>query len=315
MTSSTFNRSILLTLLPVIVLVLYVEGQKYDPALIRFTSSDVSVGSEAALFPREVDGLNRSGQVRIYSKDNLYEYVNGHAEYFISAGFVRLAVAEYIRTGTEPTQPDVVVDIYDMGKAIQAYGVYSSESGDQGAAIQVGSAGIKTDQGITFIRGKYYIRITSFQGAIPLEPMAREIDTLLGATPEEMTSFSRLPELEEVVTTRYIKEAYRGLDFANNVTEREYRIQGDTVQVSLMTGTDSEIDKLVGSFLAFFKESDTPYELIRKNGRELYKIMDPYEGEWYLVPFPGSLFGIYGVTHENVLDTLLTSIAASREQT
>lgn len=315
MTFSTFNRSILLALLPALALVLFLEGQKYDPALIRFSSSDVSVGAEAELFPREVGEFSRSGQIRAYTKDNLYEYVNGHAEYFLSAGFIRLVVAEYIRTGTEPAQPDIVVDIYNMGKPIQAYGVLSGEIGDQGTAIRVGAKGAKTDQGISFIRGDYYVKITSFQGSISLEPIAREIDKAIGGSSEEITAFSRLPELKEVVATRYIKEAYRGLDFANNVTEREYRIQGDTVQVSLMTGTDSEIDKLVGSFLAFFKESDTPYELIRKNGRELYKIMDPYEGEWYLVPFPGSLFGIYGVTHENVLDTLLTSIAASREQT
>ncbi len=79
MTYSRLNRFVLLALLPLIVFLVYIEGQTYDPALIRFTSSDVSTGAEAALFPREINGFSRSGVVRIYSKENLYEYVNGHA--------------------------------------------------------------------------------------------------------------------------------------------------------------------------------------------------------------------------------------------
>lgn len=314
MTASTFNRSILLALLPVIALVLYFEGQRYDPALIRFASSDIGSGDEAALFPREIGEFSRSGQVRIYNKDNLYEYVDGHAEYFLSAGFVRLAVGEYIRTGTEPAQPDVIVDIYDMGKPIQAYGVLSGEIGDQGTAIKIGNKGAKTDQGISFISGKYYVKVTSFEEAISLEPIAREIDKTMGASSEDITTFSRFPDMKEVVATRYIKEAYRGLDFANNVMEREYRIQGNTVQVSLFTGTDAEIKRLVVSYLAFFRESETPFEKVRRQGQELYKVMDPYEGDWYLVPFTDALFGIYGTTDEKILDHFLSSMARSEKE-
>ncbi len=313
MTASHIYRVLLLVLLPVIGLVLYLEGQDYDPALIRFTSPEIGAGAEAALFPREIGGFSRSGQVRIYSKENLYEYVNGHAEYFLSAGFVRLAVGEYIRTGTEPAQPDIVVDIYDMGKAIQAFGVLSGEIGDQGTTVAIGAMGTKTDRGVSFISGKYYVKITSYQGGTPLDAVAKEIDRSIGASSKEITMFSGLPILGDVVTTRYIKEAYRGMDFANNVLEREYLIQGKTVQVALMTGTGAEIQRLVASYLAFFRGSDTPFEKISRDGRDFYKVMDPYEGEWYLVPFADSLFGIYGIEDSMVLDQVLTSIVESRK--
>jgi len=311
MTVSVLNRTLLIALLPVIALFLYLEGQKYDPALIRFTSSDIGAGTDAEFFPREIGQFSRSGQVRIYSKDNLYEYVDGHAEYFLSAGFERLTVAEYIRTGTEPVSPDIVVDIYDMGKALQAYGIFSGEVGDRGTAVQIGNRGAKTGQGISFISGKYYVKITSFQGTIPLEPIALEIEKAIGASPEEISTFSQLPDLGDVITTRYIKEAYRGIDFANNVMEREYRIEGNTVQVSLITGTEAEISGLIESYLTFFSESDTPFEKVSRNGLQFYKVMDPYEGDWYLVPVPGSLFGIYDVRDQRILNRVLASITAS----
>ena len=310
MIASRLNRSLLLAFIPVIAFLIYFEGQKYDPALIRFTASDFSAGAESTLFPQSIGEFRRQGPVRIYSKENLYEYVNGHAEYFLSAGFVRLVVGEYMRSGTEPSQPDIVVDIYDMGKEIQAFGVLSDEIGEYASTVRIGMMGAKTDQGISFISGKYYVKITSFQGAVPLDTFAQQIDRLIGSSSGEITMFSRLPDLEEVVTTRYIKEAYRGIDFANNVIEREYRIQEKTIQVSLMTGTDTKIKELVASYLAFFRESDTPYEQTSRDGKDLYKIMDPYEGDWYLIPFSDSLFGIYGAADEEVLKQFLSSMSA-----
>jgi hypothetical protein len=276
--------------------------------LIRFASSEISTGAEAAQFPREIDGFSRSGQVRLYSKENLYEYVNGHAEYFLSAGFEPLAVGEYIRTGTEPTQPDIVVDIYDMGKGIHAFGVLSDEIGDHASTVKVGMMGVQTEQGISFVSGKYYVRITSFQDALPVDTFAVQIDQMIGSLPENITLFSRLPDMGVVVTTRFIKEAYRGLGFVNNVIEREYLIQYKTVHVSLVAGSNTEMKKLISSYLGFFKESDTPYTKTLKKGQAVYKVMDPYEGDWYLIPFSDSLFGIYGVVDEGMLGRLLSSM-------
>lgn len=304
------NRIILLLLLPVIALAVYLEGQSYDPALINFTSEDVRPAAAAGLFPRQVNGLARSGQVRVFTRDNLYEYVNGHAEYFISAGFQSLAVGEYRKEGSDSGQPEVVVDLYDMGKGIHAFGVFTEEVGDNPDAVNVGMMGAKTAQGISFINGKYYIRINTFQETAPIDALAREIDRQIGPSSEEITVFSRLPVLGETVSTRFIKEGYRGLDFANNVVEREYLVDGKNIYVSLVTGTDTEMNERVSSYLAFFNDSDTPYEEMRYKGAVVYKVSDPYEGVWYLVLRSGELFGIYGEVDGPLLDQVLMLISA-----
>jgi hypothetical protein len=311
MISSLLNRIILLALLPIIALIVYLEGQKYDPALIKFTASDISTGAEAALFPREIGGFSRTGQVRVFSRDNLYEYVNGHAEYFLSAGFQRLAVGEYVQTGTEPSQPDVIVDIYDMEKNIQAFGVLTDEIGDSPASDLFGATGAKTAQGVSFINKKYYVRIAVFRGDVPVDLFAKYINRSIGSSPESISSFSRFPVVGDVVATRFVKEAYRGLDFARNVMEREYRIRDKRIQVSLFEGTGVEVKRLISAYLQFFSESEVEHARMERDGQEFYKVIDPYEGDWYLVPLRDALIGIYGVADEEILGQFLSALRNS----
>jgi hypothetical protein len=206
------------------------------------------------------------------------------------------------------------VDIYDMGKGIHAFGVLLDEVGDSASTVKVGMMGAKTAQGLSFASGRYYIKITSFQDTMPIDTFAESIDEMIGSSPTALTEFSRLPDIKEVVATRFVKEAYRGLGFVNNVVEREYSIQGKMVQLSLVTGSDADISKLLSSYLAFFKESDTLYAKIGKDGQVLYKVMDPYEGDWFLIPFSDSLFGIYGEVDGGILDQLLSSMKGVKKK-
>ncbi len=305
MVTTRLNRLLLLALLPVIAAVLYVEGQRYDAALLQFNPSEYGSANETSFFPSQVDGYSRSGQLRRFTKETLYEYVNGHAEYFISAGFAGLTVGEYVREGGNPDQPDVAVDIYDMGNGIQAFGLFTDEAGDNQEDMGAGTMGFKTDQGLGFIKGPYYVKISRSNDRVPMERFAEAIDGNIGATFDPFALFSQLPDLGQVAGTRYIKEAYRGLDFANNVIEREYRIQGKRVQVALFTQNADEISRLVTAFREFFEGSDTPYDMIEKGGLTLYQIQDPYEGDWVLLPRPDTLLGLFGSFDDGLVEKLL----------
>ena len=158
-TVSHMSRIILVALLPLIAIIIYLEGQKYDPALIQFRPDEITQETSVSLFPSDFEGLTRTGPPRLYDKENLYEYINGHAEFFIKSGFLKLHVADYIKGGSSPEQPDAVVDIYDMGKALHAFGILADEAGDAPLDLDVGSMGFQTTQGMNFIRDRYYIKI------------------------------------------------------------------------------------------------------------------------------------------------------------
>lgn len=149
---------------------------------------------------------------------------------------------------------------------------------------------------------------------MPIELFASKIDEMIGSSATDFKEFSRLPEIGDIVSTRFVKEAYRGLGFAHNVIEREYNIKGKLVQLSLVTGNEKEMGELLSSYLAFFQESDTPYQKVEKNGQVVYTVIDRYEGDWYLVPLPNSLFGIYGGADEEVLEQFISSIVSTEKK-
>lgn len=302
------NRILLLVLLPVVAYILFVEGQHYDPALIRFTGDDLASGSHSALLPERVGPFVRSGPLRIFSKDNLYEYVNGHAEYFLGAGFESLVVGDYLREGSPTGQADLVADIYDMGKPLYASTVLVDEIGGEPDTLTFGAVGANTGQGISFVSGKYYVRIGVFRADVPKEEFASSIYGLLGPAPEAVTPETRLPELPGAGPVHFVKESYRGLDFVNNIQERAYTINNTSVKVALAAGSQTEMGLLRDAYLSFFRESGVTVEILHIQGQDVRKIADPYEGDWYLVEMPGVLFSIYGVSDVAMLDALFTAL-------
>jgi len=295
-------RLSLLALLPLITLGIYLKGQKYEPSLIDFRSFSTTNGS--SFLPHEVDGFYKSGQTKIYSKENLYEHMNGHAEYFISAGFRSLSVGEYVKSETESSKPSLLAEIYDMGKDIYAFGVLVDEVGEKTKEVTIGMMGFETSQGISFVKGKYYIKISQFRKEVPLFRLAKGIENKIGVDSDSFPLFSRFPDLGKVISTRFIKDGYRGLDFMHDVVEREYLLDGKNIQVFLVTGVEKEMNKLTTSLLDHFKKYNIPCESVEKYEKRFYKVMDPYEGDWYMIPARDALFGIYGSVNDHLVRNL-----------
>lgn len=299
MANSLIYKLALLALLPVVAAAIYIKGQRYDPALIKF--KPLSEDAASITFPREIEGFSMAGQPRRYNRENLYEYINGHAEYFIGAGFVSLLVGEYTKKGSEKKQPDAAVDVYDMGKDIYAFGIIADESKMGYKEIKLGAKGYKSLQGISFIKGRYYVKISSFAKDAPLIKIAEAVEKNISEKPDAFSAFSRFPALGEVIGTRFIKEAYRGLDFLPNVLEREYRVKSKRIQVFLVTGNEKEMEKLGAAFFDFFKKTDVKYQTVEKYNKRFYKIIDPYEGDWYLLLSKDAMFGIYGASDDDLV--------------
>ncbi len=312
-------RLILVVLLPFIAALLYVRGQSYDPALIDFktANSGVSDKSQSVNAPQPVEkpvpppaakniaGFVVSGEERHYTKDNLYEHVDGHAEYFIGAGFAGLSVTEYVAAGSGAAQAEIEVEVYDMGKGIQAFGVLADESGENPQAVSVGAMGYKTSGGVNFIKGRYYVKISSFNPKAPILKFARGFSETIPSGPPGQDSFSKVfsqfPDLGKIEKTTFVKEAYRGLDFLRNVIEREYSTGGKKITVALMTGNSQEMKSLKSSFMDYFRKSGIRYEKVEEDGSEVYKVSDKYEGNWFLIPSGNTIFSVFGTDDEGIL--------------
>jgi hypothetical protein len=283
-------RLALIALLPLIALALYVDGQHYDPDLVKLEPSQEGASLVDDLFPPSLAGLQRAGQVRHFDKDNLYEYINGHAEYFIGAGFRALAVGEYGDSGNG--QPALVVSLYDMGAPLNAFGVLVDEAGDQ-ESVDVGTMGFRSGQGLSFIHGPYYAQVSLFDDALPAAEAGANLVQSLAKEVEDPGFAFQFPELGKVTSTRFVKESYHGLEFLNEVLERSFERNGKEIRAFLVQGSAAEIDGLVSAFEAFFQEDEMPYRRIEQGGLVFFSIEDPYEGDWCFVPLQSSLLGVY----------------------
>lgn len=280
-------KLLLISLLPLIALVIYLTGQHYDPALIDFTVKRDE--AKNAFFPVKIDGYKSASQTRTFNKNNLHEYINGHAEFFISSGFEKLWVKDYDSNSKKSV---IVVDIYDMGKPIQAFGVLVDESGDSSESVNIDTMGFMGTNTLTFFIDKYYVKLSAFSKETLLKPVALKISYTvrksIGEKEGSFKLFDKFPDLGTVVKTRFIKENYRGLDFVNNVIEREYE---GSVYAFILSDESVNIKDLTKTFLNFFRDSDINYTAVNNTH---YIINDPYEGDWILISTGNVFMGIFG---------------------
>jgi hypothetical protein len=299
-------RGILLLLLPLIATVIYWDGRHYDSDLLDFSSQKEQLRQSAALFLPDIDGLKQFGQVRYYNRDTLYEYINGHAEFFLSAGFQSLAVGEYAAPGANA--PALVVNLYDMGKGLHAFGVLIDEA-SAGEAVNIGTMGFASAQGVNFIQGNYYAQITLFDPQLPLLDNAQRIASHLAHQSQESELAFTFPELGEVSSTRFIKEGYRGLDMLDNVLERSFiRAEGELVVFLINT---PEVPRLVTQLTAFLQEDGIDYQQHDLDGLNFYQVIDPYEGEWFFLAQNAHLIGVYAPLNEELQHALAAFVAST----
>jgi hypothetical protein len=107
----------------------------------------------ADLLPASVDGWEVTEEDQTYNRDNLHDYIDGGAELYLSFGFAELANRRYARPG----QPDIIVDVFDMGTSQNAFGVFShsrevvDQSFGQGSQYTAGL--------MLFWKNNYYVSV------------------------------------------------------------------------------------------------------------------------------------------------------------
>lgn len=129
------------------------------------------------LLPDKVNGFKSGNSDTYYNQETLFEYINGGAELFISYNFDRVISRTYSQGG----QADIVVEIFDMLEAKNAFGVFSHDREKLDATYGQGS---ETYQGaILFWKDRYYVSLfTEKENEVSgpaISSLAAEIDKLI----------------------------------------------------------------------------------------------------------------------------------------
>lgn len=174
-------------------------------------------------------GLSQKGS-RQYNRDNLYEYIDGEAELYLTYGFRELLSQVYAFDDTVLT-----VDIYDMGSPLNAFGLYSNYRHPDYDYAPIGTEAIVTDYGIRFYRAEIVVDITQSDVSSRIHEAARKIaksiSTKIGGKADPPQLLNHLPVDGRVAKTlRYIPRNMLNQDFLKSGLEARYRLRsGDEV--------------------------------------------------------------------------------------
>jgi hypothetical protein len=88
-----------------------------------------------ALLPKEINGWSVAGEDKLFDTETIFDYINGAGEIYRAYNFRSLLARQYSREG----QPNIIADLFDMGSAKDAYGIFSHSLEEEDVSIGQGA--------------------------------------------------------------------------------------------------------------------------------------------------------------------------------
>jgi hypothetical protein len=137
-------------------------------AIIAATAITGCKKHQADPFPASgaVTGWDKTGDTRTFAAKDLWQYIDGDAEQYISAGVVTTSTSDYKYQG----QLEATVDVHTMRDAAGARKILETGTSDA-KPIQLGDAGVTYAQSVIFRKGAKLVRIVAYEST-PDTPQA-----------------------------------------------------------------------------------------------------------------------------------------------
>ena len=168
--------------------------------LIFISLSPVSMNSKniASFLPASVNGWVAKSADSYYNTENLYDYIDGAAELYLSYGFDTVVSRRYSCEG----EPDIVVEIFNMLEPRNAFGVFSNMREKNQHRFGQGSQEIQGS--LIFWKDHYFVSVIPERSSPKcnetLTKLAAEIDNAIpgkGELPEVMNLIPQENRVEE----------------------------------------------------------------------------------------------------------------------
>lgn len=128
---------------------------------------------------RDAPGWTKSSETEEFTPDNLWQHLDGEAQQYIDAGLISLATCEY----KYDQRLRAVVDVFTMRDVEAARRTFLAKKANGAQDVQIGDAGIKYEHSILFYKGKYIVRLFTYESGTdalpPLLQLAHDIEAQL----------------------------------------------------------------------------------------------------------------------------------------
>jgi hypothetical protein len=140
--------------------------------------------------PGQVDNWSMTERMQITTREALYDYIDGGAELYLSYGFKSALSCRYTREG----HPEVTAEIFDLGSAPDAFGLYSQTRDKEETDYGQGSYYVNGAQ--FFWKGRYWISLITSETT---EESVKLLHTLAGYINEKINETGERPAILSVL--------------------------------------------------------------------------------------------------------------------
>jgi hypothetical protein len=222
------------------------------------------------------------GKAASYNSDNLYTYINGEAELYLPYGFSALASALYTKAGDAKTA--LVADIFQMGSAIDAFGIYSRYRNPDAEVIKIGGDGFIDESQLMFYKDRYFVRLSSSGDNPERNAFIECAEAIAGKIPGKSAPPEELALLKFVGvvsgTEKYTSQSVLGYAFFKRGLTADARLEGLPVKVFVIIGvTTKDALDIFDKYRAYLKEKGNTPQIHKGSDGVTLVAQDPlYKG-------------------------------------
>lgn len=278
---------------------IFLAQYRFNPAVLpKEAFLPAEGGNRTAVSPPESTsliplprGLIPMSAPETFDTHNLSDKINGKAELYLSAGFIRLTSQRFSLEGASGLWIETF--IYDMGSVQNAFSVFSAQRRMDSEPLDMAQYAYRTPNAFFLAQGPYYLEIiasaASAQAGAPMQKLA---ENFIRENPMETTAVgeTELFPTQELVAnsiTLIATDAF-GYDRFNQIYTAEYKSGGSRLTAYLSRrGTSQEAQELARAyreFLIAFGGQPVAAELPIKNA-QVTEILESYEVVFSHGPF------------------------------
>jgi hypothetical protein len=231
--------------------------------------------SDTRSFFPDIEGWARDGEVMVYSPDNLFEYINGAADVYLSYDFQELETASYDKGDRQ----SVTIEVYRFSSIRNAFGIYSAEQPTDTELNQLTDQGYHGKGIVNFWLGPYYVKITGSylddedESFLPLlgAAVAGRIGGEMGL-PQPIGCFPQKARIKN--SEGYIAQNFLGYGFLRCAFVADYDVDGEEARAFLIEADDAgDAEAMLKAYLARVEKKGT--EVALEKG--VYRFRDPHQ--------------------------------------
>lgn len=177
---------------------------------------------QAKPFP-EIPGWTLTTDSKVFNPQNLWDFIDGAAELFLSYGFVDLTIGTY----RSEDSLEIRVEAYRHSSPAMAFGIYSTERKPDYHFLPIGTQGYQEEDVLNFLSGEYYIKCSTHTPGrrIPaaMRSVAQELAGHMNRPARWPAELGYLPdEGRQGNTEGYVTEGFLGYSFFRNAFTARY---------------------------------------------------------------------------------------------